>query len=360
MMRACARAPVRVDPAGGGTDAPPFSVEHGGMVVNMAVERHVYASADRLPRGGGIVIWSEDLSEGVTAPSSEALPGGRLELLQGFVRRLVPPGESVLLVTESDVPAGAGLGGSGALGVAVVAALDRAFGRARPAAETAALANEVERKDLGYPGGSQDSYAAALGGVHRLEYVKGGGTIAHRLRLRDEVRLALERSSVLVYTSEAHVSGDIHRDIKAWYGLPDSSTVDAMTRLREEARKMAQALEGGDLEGYASALNESCRNLYRLHPSCDSEAHRRCFRALEGLIVGGKTCGAGGGGFLLILARPGRRRECIGAAERLGATVWPFRIADEGVRSWLEAPASREDVERWRRLAAGGSRGAPA
>src|SRR5262249_12326974 len=159
------RAPVRVDPAGGGTDAPPFSIEHGGMVVNFAVERHVFAVVDRLPAGRGVAIYSEDLGQGVAAPSPAALEGKKLEFLQSFVRRLVPEGESVLLVTESDVPAGAGLGGSGALGVAVTAAIDRAFGRSRSPEETARLANEVERKDLGYPGGDQDSFGAALGGI---------------------------------------------------------------------------------------------------------------------------------------------------------------------------------------------------
>ncbi len=321
------------------------------MVVNFAVERHVFASVERLAAGRGVAIYSEDLGEGVVAPSPGALPGGRLEFLQAFVRRLVPEGESVLLVTESDVPAGAGLGGSGALGVAVTAALDRAFGRIRGAAETAALANEVERKDLGYPGGDQDSFGAALGGINRLEYRRGGGTIPHRLEVAPEVRLALERNSLLIYTSEAHVSGSIHRDIKESYALPGSPTVDAMVRLREAAVAMASALERGDLGGYVEALNASCRNLYRLHPSCDSDAHRRCFRDLGDLILGGKTCGAGGGGFLLVHARPGRRRECMERAREVGALVWPVAIDLEGVMAWDEEPLPPVEVARYIELA---------
>ncbi len=119
-MRAFARAPVRVDPAGGGTDAPPFCVDHGGKVVNFGVKRHVFARAQRLDPGAGVLIYSRDLRAGVRVRSSESLPaGGRLELLQGFVKKLLPPGESLLLVTSSEVPPCSGLGGSGAVGVAV-------------------------------------------------------------------------------------------------------------------------------------------------------------------------------------------------------------------------------------------------
>lgn len=356
MKRSCARAPVRVDPAGGGTDAPPFSVEHGGLVVNIAIQRHAYASVDRLPAGEGVIIYSDDLQAGIATRSVEDSCPGELEFLQAFVRRLVPPGESLLLVTESDVPPGAGLGGSGALGVAVVAAIDHAYGRQRSARETAALANEIERRDLGFPGGDQDSYAAASGGIQRLEYPVGGGTVPRAIEVDEELRLTLEQRSLLIYTSEAHVSGNIHQEIKESYAREDSTTLDAMVRLRETAKRMATALETGDLGGYAEGLNASCENLYRLHSSCDSEAHRRYFDELDDLILGGKTCGAGGGGFMLVLTRPGRRRRCIRTAESLGGIVWPMCIDFHGVKSWAGEPRTREDVERYRSLVAGGGR----
>ena len=64
MNRFFARAPVRVDPAGGGTDAPPFCVEHGGAVVNFAVNFHAYASAQRLPADEGVMGHPFDNKQG--------------------------------------------------------------------------------------------------------------------------------------------------------------------------------------------------------------------------------------------------------------------------------------------------------
>ena len=124
-MRGCARAPVRVDPAGGGTDAPPYCIEYGGAVVNFAVQRHAFAYAQGLEPGKGIILYAMDLQEGVVSQSVSGLGlVSRLEFIKAFITRLIPEGDSLLLVTETDVPAGSGLGGSGALGVAIVAALD--------------------------------------------------------------------------------------------------------------------------------------------------------------------------------------------------------------------------------------------
>jgi D-glycero-alpha-D-manno-heptose-7-phosphate kinase len=355
-MKACARAPVRVDPAGGGTDAPPFCIDHGGAVVNFAVQRHAFAVAQRLDKDAGIILYAMDINRGYTAPSVAQLSETTdLEFLGAFVRRMVPDGDSLLLVTETDVPPGSGLGGSGALGVAIVAALDRLYGRERSPLESAALANDIERHDLGYPGGDQDSYAAALGGINYLQYHPGGGMTPHRLEISEETCRALEYYSLLIYSGVAHVSASIHEDIKSSYVQTNSPTLEAMWILKEQAETIAAALPADDLNGYAGALSESCRQLYNLHESCDSSEHRRYFQAIEDCILGGKTCGAGGGGFMVVLTKSGHRRECIRRIEQLGGLVWPVSIDWQGMASWLEPPLDRAEVERLRHLASSAS-----
>ena len=355
-MRGCARAPVRVDPAGGGTDAPPFCIEHGGAVVNFAVQRHAFASAQRLDRGSGVILYAMDVQEGVVADSVSALGSDkRFEFIKAFVSRLVPKEDSLLLVTETDVPPGSGLGGSGALGVAIVSAIEAAYDRVRTPLETAALANEIERKDLGYPGGDQDSLGAALGGLNFLEYHRGGGMTPHKIAVSKETLYALEHGSLLIYSGAAHVSASIHEDIKRSYAEPDSATVKAMIVLREQAQAMAHSLEAGDLLGYANALSESCRQLYNLHESCDSAEHRRYFQMIDDCILGRKTCGAGGGGFMLVYTKPGRRQECIRRIEESGGLVWPVMINFDGVTKWWESPFADDQLQRLRQLAVSSS-----
>ena len=100
-----ARAPARVDPAGGGTDAPPYCIDYGGAVVNFSIARHTYASFQRLPKGSGVTLFSHDQGKGVHAASVGDLKyDGKVDLLKAFARRLLAEEDGCLLVTQSDLP----------------------------------------------------------------------------------------------------------------------------------------------------------------------------------------------------------------------------------------------------------------
>src|SRR5687768_18001992 len=110
-MKIAARAPVRIDPAGGGTDAPPYSTQFGGCVVNFAVARYSYAQLQWLPPGAGVHLYSLDLKQGAWAPNVESIRyDGKLFFVKAFAKRLLKGRDDVLLVTQSDVPVRTGLG----------------------------------------------------------------------------------------------------------------------------------------------------------------------------------------------------------------------------------------------------------
>ena len=344
--RACARAPVRVDPAGGGTDAPPFCTDHGGLVLNFTVSRYMHASVQRLAAGQGIWVYSADLDTGVHAPDVDALDqDGPLGFLCSYVRRLVPNNESILLITESDIPAGSGLGGSGALGVAVVAAFDAAFGVARTKLEVAGISNQVERGDLGYVGGCQDACVAAVGGINLIHIKTDGKVEAEPVQITEQTRLNLERRLVLIYTGASHVSSSIHQDILDAYKLTNSPVLKAMFDLKRGAQDTADALRAGDVDGFGHLLGDCNRYLYALHDSCDSEVLRKLHSAIGDTIIGAKTCGAGGGGYVLALTRQGERAQCIRRARELGGTAEPVRIDTHGVRSWPSLAMADDELD---------------
>jgi len=337
-MKICARAPVRIDPAGGGTDAPPYSIEYGGCVVNISVARYSYAQLQWLEPGAGSHIYSLDLKLGAWAPKLESLkPGGKLGFIKGFVKRLLKERNDFLLMTQSDVPVRTGLGGSGAMGVALVTACLKATGQQMDQAQVALLANEIERSDLALAGGSQDSFGAAVGGAKKIILHKGGGATCTRLTLAPGVAEQLERDVLLIYTGGIHLSATIHEDIKKSYAMTNSPTIAAMDRLKAAAFRMADALEAGNIPEFLESLNDSRQNHYALHPSCDSDTLRRFFTKLGPFIDGGKTCGAGGGGFVVVVTKPGYKQVCLEAAESLGGMVWPCKIDDQGAIGWEEA-----------------------
>lgn len=344
-MKIVARAPVRIDPAGGGTDAPPYSIEYGGCVVNFSVARYSYAQLQWLEPGAGAHLYSLDLKQGAWAPSAQALPfDGRLEFVKGFAKHLLNGKNDFLLITQSDVPVRTGLGGSGAMGVAITKACLSATDRQMESVELALLANHIERQELGYAGGGQDSFGAAIGGAKKLVLHQGGGATCSRLKLPPGMTERLERDMLLIYTGEIHLSGTIHEDIKRSYAMENSPTIAAMDHLKAAAHRMADALEAGDLGGFADALNESRKNHYALHSSCDSDTLRAFFAKLDPYILGGKACGAGGGGFIAVLTRSGYKQACIDAAEALGGRVWPLKMDHDGAVAWEELEWTPSEV----------------
>jgi D-glycero-alpha-D-manno-heptose-7-phosphate kinase len=318
-------------------------------VVNFAVARHSYAQVQWLDRGAGCHFYSLDLKQGAWAADVGSVElDGRLDFVKAFARRLLNGRDDFLLVTQSDVPMRTGLGGSGAMGVAVTAACLKVAGHPVDQAEVAILANEVERSDLGLAGGNQDSFGAAIGGAKKIVLHKGGGTTCSQLNLPRNVVYRLERDMLLINTGRIHLSATIHEDIKRSYAAPSSPTIAAMDALKAEALTIADALEAGNLIGFASALNASRKHHYGLHESCDSDVLRSYFAKLDPLILGGKTCGAGGGGFIAVLARPGRKQDCIDAARSLGGEVWPFKMDHEGVVAWEEPDWTPTELEWFR------------
>jgi D-glycero-alpha-D-manno-heptose-7-phosphate kinase len=214
--------------------------------------------------------------------------------------------------------------------------------------EIALLANDIERKDLRNSGGSQDSFGAAVGGMKVITYQKGGGCSCAPIKVSEGTRGQIERDSLLIYTGQVHLSGTIHVDIKKSYKQPNSPTVRAMDNLKYAAQKMARALEAGDINTYLDCLNRSRVNHYALHASCDSDTLREFFNELSPYILGGKACGAGGGGFIFIHAKPHCRKECMQKAESIGGMVWNFQLDDLGLLTWEEPASSAQEIETFR------------
>lgn len=329
-----ARAPVRVDCGGGGSDAPPFCDEHGGHVLNFSISRHVHAELEIRPDSKKVTIISQDLNTQANAPHVDALElNGELDLLKGVARRMRPPW-GFRLTTNTDAPTGGGLGCSGAACVACVGVFDQAMGTDRDHSATALLADDIERNDLGYAGGPQDSFGAALGGINLISINRDGSVTHAPVNLSAQTRKQLEERLVLVNSGVAHLSSSIHEDIKSDYARADSTTRDAMFRLAEIALAQAAALEAGDISAFGGLLNKNWVQHRRLHESCQSDALRELYTRAEGYYDGAKTCGAGGGGCILFLAKEGRRSELESACEACGGEVLEFGMDEAGLVRW--------------------------
>jgi D-glycero-alpha-D-manno-heptose-7-phosphate kinase len=326
-----ATAPVRLDWAGAWTDVPPFAEREGGVVVNAAVD--LLTRADLTIGGSLIRLVSEDLGETLECVNSGGLiRGGKLDLLTAALR-MFPVLGNFTLTTRSDAPPGSGLGSSGALDVALVAALTRARGEQLGERDLAEHAWCVEAVEAGIPGGKQDQYAAALGGFHRFTF-RGPDVGIEPLTLDPAFAAELERLTVVCYTGRSRVSGDTIARVMGAYERGDRQVVGALRALKDVAEGMAEALRGADVARVGALLGENWTRQQALDPGMRTDEMGRLEHALAGAgSLGGKAAGAGAGGTMFFLV-PGDRRAAVLAAERAGATVLPLAWAAEGARAW--------------------------
>ena len=324
MLRAS--APCRLDFAGGWTDVAPYATERSGLVVNAAIEVRAFAelSLDRRR----YFLQSVDLDQTLELSHEELASYGQLELLKAAVRRsgLGPCG----LRTWSEAPPGSGLGSSGALGVAMVAVLDRARGVSRAPEALAEEGFQLEAVEAGFPGGRQDQYAAAFGGFLRLTFDRGGAA-AERLSLDPDFLAELAGCTVICYTGMSRVSSRTIERVMNAFSRRDRGVVAALDALVDLAEEMSEALRAADLARVGALLTGNWDRQLELDAEMRTEAMGRLEQAMrDAKVLGGKAAGAGAGGSMFFIAP--HRALAEEAARRLGCRILPCRWARQGAR----------------------------
>jgi D-glycero-alpha-D-manno-heptose-7-phosphate kinase len=322
-----ATAPVRLDLAGGWTDGPPFSSREGGVVVTAAIR--LFARAEVSLGGTGFRLVSHDLNDQLEVSDSAGLVrNGRLDLLKAGLRML-PVGGCTLL-TRSDAPPGSGLGSSGALDVALVAALSAARGETRDPFEIAETACHLEAVEAAIPGGRQDQFASSYGGFLRLTFRDPQAEV-QRLRLTPEFMADLARRLVLCYTGASRFSGTTIQRVMRAYEQGDANVHAALHGLKDVAEGMAEALVAADFVRMGRLLTDNWQHQLALDERMSSPEMAKLERIMiDAGSLGGKAAGSGAGGCMFFLA-PDDPADMIAAAREFGARILPVGWAMRGV-----------------------------
>lgn len=326
--RVVASAPSRIDLAGGTLDIWPLSVlVPGACTVNLAVELRASATVEALA-GRKVRIRSVDRGRRLTRslPLSGE-PGSALPLLERLVRAW-EPSEGLSLTTRATAPAGAGLGGSSTLAVAVGGALARFLSGRRSREHVVRRVMNHETVQLGVPTGNQDYLAAWHGGLSAFHH-ECDGTRREAL----EVPPGLAARLVLAYTGQPRDSGFSNWEMFRRFVDGERTTVRRMHAIAAIAGELRAALVAGDLDAAGRAVGREGRLRYRLAPSVGTPALLAADAAARKAgALGVKVCGAGGGGCLVAFAREGRAEAVREAVASTGAQILPCRVATRGLR----------------------------
>ena len=281
MKRIEARAPVRLDLAGGWTDVPPYTHDMGGEVVNVAINIHAHAS---------------------------------LEI----------DGEGKLSVNyRCEAPVGSGLGTTGAINVALMAAI-----KGSENAEEAAYQFEAL---LGNTGGRQDQWAAKYGGFNHLMFI-GDSVEEMPFDPPRSVRFWLQKHLIVANSKIPHVSGELHDSIWAKYAEKDADVIDGLMTIRMAARKMSKGLDQDRRDLIVEAFHEVCEGVDALDPALHEPFKHVVDPLIENRdVVAWKALGAGGGGCVALLSAPQRQETVIESCKAVGWDVLDWDYDDQGL-----------------------------
>jgi len=318
------RTPLRMSFVGGGTDMAVFYRRHGGAVISTSINRYVYVTVNAKFDDRLRVSYSR--TEDVSSAEEVAHP-----IVRAVLRKLGIDG-GIEITSIADVPShGAGLGSSSAFCVGLLNALHAYGGRYVERRRLGAEACEIEIDILQEPIGKQDQYASALGGLNYIRFNPDDSVevlpLTHMRSLAEDV----QRSLLTFYTG-------IGRDASAILEC-QRRNVEASLANQDSLRRMLVLVEDLKCEfekGSAASLGEFMHEAWLikrgLADGVSSVAIDGWYdRARAAGATGGKILGAGGGGFLLLIAPPDRHEAICRALpelrrinlgfERLGSTI---------------------------------------
>ena len=338
------RSPVRIDIAGGWTDTPPYCLMEGGNVINFAIELNGQPPLQTFVRPSKelrIVLRSIDLGAVEVVETNEQLmdfmhvgspfsiPKAAL-VLAGFgpvVRDLQPVvgdlqpvagdlqsptlkqqleafGSGIELTLLSAVPAGSGLGTSSILASTVLGAVSDFCGLAWDKNEIGRRTLILEQM-LTTGGGWQDQFGGVLGGVKLLQTGSGFDQSPQVRWLPNDLWLQPEYRSchLLYYTGITRTAKQILAEIVSRMFLNHGGELRLLREMKEHTMEMYDAIQRNDFVRMGTLVRKTWQQNQTLDSGTNPEAVAALTTLIDDLCLGYKLPGAGGGGYLYMIAK---------------------------------------------------------
>jgi D-glycero-alpha-D-manno-heptose-7-phosphate kinase len=314
------KTPYRISLFGGGTDFPPWYKEHGGAVLGFTIDKYCWVALRKLPPFFDHkyrIVWS------------------RIELVNSFNEIANPIVKEVLshegihtgveLHHEGDLPARSGLGASSSFCVGLLNAIRAFRGQRVSAKDLARMAIHIERDRVGDAGGVQDQIWAAYGGFRVIRMHRDDTFTLSPVVTTAEAKAELGRWMMLFFTGMARSAAEVEaRKI--------ANIRDRTSQLISIQAMVDEALDSiEDPRKIARLLDETWKMKRQLAPGVSTDDIDEMYRVAKNAgVVGGKVLGAGGGGFILLMAPPEKHAAVRSVLSRYIQV--PFSVGSEGSR----------------------------
>lgn len=324
------RTPFRISFFGGGTDYPRWYREHGGAVLATTINKYCYITCRRLPpffEHKHRIVYSH--IENVKHNDDIQHPAVKAVLNWANVQ------EGIEIHHDGDLPARSGLGSSSSFTVGLLNALQGLSGQMANKDELAHDAIHIEQNIIGENVGSQDQVSAAFGGFNKIVFHRNDSFDVSPVILPKNRLEELHSCLMLCFTGFSRIASEVAK-----------SKIDNL-KVREKELHLMRAMVDEALEilrdsnksidTFGMLLDSSWKYKRSLSDRVSTPEIDSIYQAaMDAGAIGGKILGAGGGGFLLIFARPERHAAIQARLHKLIHV--PFEFEDSGSRVVLYQP----------------------
>lgn len=332
------RTPHRISFLGGGTDYPSWYLEHGGKVLGAAIDKYCYISCRYLPpffSHKHRIVYSK--IETINHVNEIQHPSVKetvkyLNIEQG-----------VEIHHDGDIPARSGMGSSSAFTVGLLKTLYALDGKVISKEDLYKEAIHIEQNLIKENVGSQDQVWAACGGLNTIEFLQNGEIIVEPIVMKEEHLRSFENRFMLFFTGLSRDASVIAQE-QIQNTQRNKNELFKMKELVDEAYKILTSGKDDFVE-FGRLLNEAWKLKKRLSTKItNSDIDSIYEAAIKNGAVGGKLCGAGGGGFILLYVEPENHDRVTKA---LGNFLHvPFKFDFSGSEIIVYQPGYQKEIRR--------------
>lgn len=286
------RTPMRISIGGGGTDLPSYYRRYGGCVISAAIDRYIFIAINRIFTNDYVLKYSSQ--ERVESIDQIEHPIFR----EALRMHPLPAGHEICSL--ADIPAGTGLGSSGAFTVGLLRAIHAARCEYVSAQDIAEEACHIEIDRMGQSIGKQDQYIAAFGGLTCFDFREDGSIHVSKLKVSPDTMADLSDHLLMFFTGYSRSANSLLEDQKKRTDSNDSGMIEGLHHTKQLGFEIKAALEQGNTVRFAELMHEHWLRKRERSSGMTNQCIDHWYKVgMANGALGGKLIGAGGGGFLM-------------------------------------------------------------
>jgi len=319
------RAPLRIPIAGGGTDLPSYFTKKGSFFISATINKYVYVIVSKpFTKGFHISYKKKEIKKKLNKIDHPIIR----EALRIHYKNKLP---QIEINSISDIPAGTGLGSSGAFCNAIILGLLKFQNKMISKIDLAKLSTELEMIKLKRSIGLQDQYASSIGGINSFKISKQGNLKINPIEFSKKNLEILQSRLSLFFTGISRKSEKLLKYQKIQTNKNNPITLKNLDRVKYLAFQTLHAFKNNDFDLFGEIMNEHWIEKKKRDPGISNgEINEVYDYAILNGAKGGKLIGAGGGGFLLFYSK--NKQELIRRMKKKKIINLDFKFEFDGCR----------------------------